>query len=431
MNKEFLTILEQLERERGLNKEVLIDAVKQALTIAAHKIAKITDDNKDEISVDIDPQKGDIRVYISGKEIVSKEFGRIAAQTARQVIIQKIREAEKENVYEDFKDRIGQIVGGVVYRLEKRGVILDLLGKAEAIIPNSFLSSLDRFRMGERVKALIIDVKREKGPQIILSRKHPGLVKKLFELEVPEIYDGIVEVKSISREAGERTKIAVFSKDDKVDCVGSCVGIRGSRVKNIIEELRGEKIDIIRWHEDIKEFIKTSLAPAVVSKIEIDREAKRAKVLVNSDQLSLAIGRKGQNVRLASKLVEWEIDVRTKEAIQESLKVLGALKGVSSRTAELLVNAGYSDIASLTRTKEEDLAKIKGIGEKKGAKMIEEAKKSLEKQAAQRAKEKEAALAQKASAVGDDQEDKTGDPQQNTEDVSGSDSDPQEKEKEN
>ncbi|MBN2483835.1 MAG: transcription termination/antitermination protein NusA [Candidatus Omnitrophica bacterium] len=396
MNKEFLSIVEQLEREKGLPRAVLIEAVKQALTIAAHKIAKITEENKDEVSVDIDEQKGDIRVFISGKEIVSKEFGRIAAQTARQVIIQKIREAEKENIFEDFKDRAGQIIGGIVYRIEKRGVILDLLGKAEGIIPNSFLSPLDKFRMGERVKALVIDVKREKGPQIVLSRKHPGLVKKLFELEVPEIYDGIVEIKSIAREAGERTKIAVFSKDDKVDCVGSCVGIRGSRVKNIIEELRGEKIDIIRWHDEIKEFIKASLAPAAVSKIEIDRELKRAKVLVNSDQLSLAIGRKGQNVRLASRLVEWEIDVRTKEAIEESLKVLASLKSVSDRTATLLVNAGYSDVSSLARANEEDLAKIKGIGAKKVAKMVEEARKKVE-----------AAKAKISQAVSDDAQNKS------------------------
>ena len=380
MNKEFITMIEQLEREKGVNKEVLIEAVKQALAIAAKKIAKMHDPDAEEVEpeVDIDMQKGDIKVFVEGKEIVSKEFGRIAAQTARQVIIQKIREAEKENIYNEFKDKEGQIVGGIVYRIEKRGVILDLLGKTEGIIPNSLLSVIDNFRMGERVKALLLEVKRERGAQIILSRKHEGLVKKLFNLEVPEIYDGIVEIKNIAREAGERTKIAVFSKDDKVDCVGACVGIRGSRVKNIIEELRGEKIDIIRWHEDIKEFIKASLAPAVVSKIEIDRDLKRAKVLVAQDQLSLAIGKKGQNVRLASKLVGWEIDVRTKEAIEQSLKTIGALSSVGARTATLLVNAGYSGIKELAAAKSEDLARIKGIGAKKADKIIEEAKKEQE-----------------------------------------------------
>jgi N utilization substance protein A len=377
MNREFLSILEQLERERGLDKSILIEAVKQALIIAAKKIAKITSPGA-EVEVKIDTQKGDIRVWIGGKEVVSREFGRIAAQTARQVIIQKIREAEKESIYNEFKDKVGQIMGGVVYRIEKKGIILDLLGKAEGIIPNAFLSPLDRFRMGERAKALVVDVKKEKGPQIILSRKHEGLVKKLFELEVPEIYNGIVEIKAIAREAGERTKIAVVSKDEKVDCVGACVGIRGSRVKNIVEELRGEKIDIIRWHEDIKEFIKSALSPAVISKIEIDRDAKRAKVLVASEQLSLAIGKKGQNVRLASKLVGWEIDVRTKEAIQRSLKEISKLKSVGKQTAIWLVNAGYSDIKSIAEAHKEDLAKIKGIGTKKAAKIIEEAKKVVE-----------------------------------------------------
>ncbi len=376
MNKEFLSILEQLEREKGLNREILIEAVKQALIVAAKKIAKITSPGA-EVKVEIDKEKGDIHVWIGDKEVSSPQFGRIAAQTARQVIIQKIREAEKENVYNEFKDKVGEIVGGVVYRIEKRGVVLDLLGKAEAIIPKSFLSPLDKFRMGERVRALVVEVKKEKGPQIILSRKSEGLVKKLFELEVPEVYEGIVEIKAIARESGERTKIAVYSKDEKVDCVGACVGIRGSRVKNIIEELRGEKIDIVRWQEDIKEFIKAALSPAVVSRIELDRNNKRAKVLVTSEQLSLAIGKKGQNVRLASKLVDWEIDVRTKEGIQRSLKELSKLKNVGKRTATLLVNAGYSDIKSLAFASVDDLGKIKGIGEKKAEKIIEEAKNYL------------------------------------------------------
>lgn len=379
MNKEFLTVLEQLEREKGLDREIFIDAVEQALIVAAKKIAKITSPGAD-VKVTIDRTKGDIKVWVGEKELVSREFGRIAAQTARQVIIQKIREAEKNSVYQDYKDKVGQIVGGVVYRLEKRGVILDLLGKAEAIIPQIFLSPLDRPRMGERMRALVVEVKRDKGPQIILSRKSEGLVKKLFELEVPEIFGGIVEIKTITREAGGRTKMAVFSKEDKVDCVGACVGIRGSRVKNVIEELRGEKIDIIRWHEDIKAFIKAALSPAVVSKIDIDRDIKRARVLVNADQLSLAIGKKGQNVRLASKLVSWEIDVRTKETIEKSLNQMCKLKSVGLQTAKFLVNNGYLEINSLVLAKEQALAKIKGIGKKKAAGIIEEAKKYLKSQ---------------------------------------------------
>ena len=383
MNKEFLSMLEQLEREKGISKDILIEAVEHALIVAARKVIKITSQDQDEgedadVKVKIDRSKGDICIYVEGKQVVSKEFGRIAAQTARQVIIQRIREAEKQNIHTEYKDKIGTIVGGTVYRIEKRAIILDILGKVEGVIPNSFLSPLDKLRLGERAKALIYEVKRDKGPQIILSRKHEGLVKKLFELEVPEIYEGIVEIKSIAREAGERTKIAVFSKDERVDCVGACVGIRGSRVKNIIEELRGEKIDIIRWSDDIREFIKASLAPAVVSKIELDRDNKRAKVLVSNDQLSLAIGRKGQNVRLGSKLVKWEIDVRSKEAIEEEAKKLAQLKSIGKKIASVLVDSGYRNMLSIAKAKEEELAKLKGIGKKKAKSIIAETKKSLE-----------------------------------------------------
>ncbi|MBD3264813.1 MAG: transcription termination/antitermination protein NusA [Candidatus Omnitrophica bacterium] len=376
MKKEFLSILAQLEREKGLDRSVLLEAVQYALTVAAKKIAKLTS-SEEEVKVEIDSAKGDIKVYIGNKEIASKEFGRIAAQTARQVIIQKIREAEKDNIYSEFKGKEGSIVSGIVYRLEKRAVILDLMGKAEGIIPHSFLSPLDKFRLGERVKAFVYEVKKEKGTQIILSRRHEGLVKKLFALEVPEIYEGIVEVKSIAREAGERTKIAVFSKDDKVDCVGACVGIRGSRVKNIIEELRGEKIDIIRWSEDIKEFIKAALSPATISMIELDRESKRAKILVNSDQLSLAIGRKGQNVRLASRLVDWEIDVRSKESIEEAVKHLQEFKSIGKKAAETLVDAGLGDPESLARSEPKNLSKLKGIGNKKASSIIDEMRKFI------------------------------------------------------
>lgn len=378
MNKELITILEQLEREKGLDKNVLLETVKHALIVAAKRIAKGTS-NLDEVKVDIDPEKCDIHVYIGEKEVVSKEFGRIAAQTAKQVIIQKIREAEKDNVYKEFKNKEGDIISGSVYRIEKRAVILDIVGKAEGIIPFSFLSPLDRFRLGERAKAFVYEVKRDRGTQIILSRRHEGLVKKLFELEVPEIYEGVVEIKSIAREAGERTKVAVLSKDEKVDPVGACVGMRGSRVKNVIEELRGEKIDIIKWHEDIKEYIKASLAPAVISRIELDREAKRAKVLVSNDQLSLAIGKHGQNVRLASRIVGWEIDVRSREAIEEEVKDIFKLKSVSKKLAAVLVDAGYASLSKISKTSCEGLSKLKGIGDKKAAKIIEEAKKALEK----------------------------------------------------
>ncbi|MCK5393929.1 MAG: transcription termination factor NusA, partial [Candidatus Omnitrophica bacterium] len=380
MKKEFLSVLAQLEREKGLDRSVLIDAVQCALALAAKKIAKMASpDSEEEVRVEIDSNKGDIHVYIGDKEVVSEDFGRIAAQTARQVIIQKIREAEKDNIYNDYHSRVGDIVGGVIYRFEKKAVIIDLMGKAEGIIPNSFLSPLDRFRIGERAKAYVYEVKKEKGVQIILSRKHEGLVKKMFNLEVPEIGQGVVEIKGIARSAGERTKIAVFSKDEKVDCVGACVGIRGSRVKNIIEELRGEKIDIVRWSDDIKEFIKAALSPAIISMIDLDRENKKAKVLVAADQLSLSIGKKGQNVRLASKLVGWDIDVRSKESMEDSMKVILKLKSVGKKASEILVESGYTNLNSLRDANENNLSKLKGIGKKKAVNIIQEAKDELKK----------------------------------------------------
>lgn len=379
MKKELISILSQLEREKGLDREVLVDALQQALIVAAKKIVKVKSPDA-EVTAEVDPAKGEIHVYIDGKELQSSDFGRIAAQTARQVIIQKIREAEKENIYNDFKAKEGDIVGGLVYRLEKKAVIMDLMGKAEGIIPHSFLTRLDRFRMGERAKAFVYEVKRERGVQIILSRRHEGLVRKLFDLEVPEIGEGIVEIKAIARDPGERTKVAVFSKDEKIDCVGACVGIRGSRVKNIIEELRGEKIDIVRWSEDTKEFIKQSLQPVVISMIELNRQEKRAKVLVPADQLSLAIGRKGQNVRLASKLVNWEIDVRSRESIETDVKKLIKLKSIGKKAAETLVDAGYRNLRTLAAKESGDLAKLKGIGPKKAASIIAEVKKEVEKE---------------------------------------------------
>ncbi len=376
MKKEFLSIIAQLEREKGLDKDVLMETVRCALTVAAKKIAKASSP-EEEVKVEIDDKKGNIKVYIGDREVTSEEFGRIAAQTARQVIIQKIREAEKDNIYSEYKEKEGSIVGGVVYRLEKRAVILDLMGKTEGIMPKSFVSPLDKFKMGDRVKAYVHEVKRERGAQIILSRRSPGLVKKLFQLEVPEIAEGIVEIKSIARQAGERTKIAVSSKEEKVDCVGACVGIRGSRVKNIIEELRGEKIDIVRWSEDIKEYIKAALSPAVISMIELDRENRRAKVQLNSDQLSIAIGKRGQNVRLASELIGWEIDVRSKESIEEAVKDLQKLKSLGPKAAESLVDAGYNSLNLLARAESEKLAKLKGIGKKKAKKIVEEAEKII------------------------------------------------------
>jgi N utilization substance protein A len=378
MNGELLAILEQIERDKGIDKDILIQAVESALVSAARKVWKDIDVNV-EIKVELDKQTGKIRAFAGKKEIKSNDFGRIAAQTAKQVIIQKIREAEKEVVYSEFQNKVGHIVSGGVYRFERGNIIVDL-GKAEGFIPKSEQSQKEEFHQGERIRAYVIEVKKEsKGPQIILSRTDPNLVRKLFELEVPEIYEGIVEIKSIAREPGERTKIAVWSKDEKIDCVGACVGMRGQRVKNIVTELHGEKIDIVRWSQDNREFINAALSPAKIEAITFDKEAKRAEVIVAEDQLSLAIGRHGQNVRLASKLTGWELDIRCKklekEKAHKKLFRLTSLSGVGTKLANSLTEAGFDTLDKLAKAKKEELSKIKGLGKKKAESIVQEAAK--------------------------------------------------------
>ncbi len=318
MDSELMVILEQLERDKGIDKETLIQAVEAAVASAAKKIWSI--DKEEDVKVVLDRRTGKIKAWAGDEEIHSSEFGRIAAQTAKQVVIQKIREAEKDVVFTEYNARIGQIISGSVYRFERGNIIVDL-GKSEALLPKSEQSGKEEFRQGERIRAYVLEVRREnRGPQIILSRAHPSFVKRLFELEVPEIYEGIIEVKGIARDAGERTKIAVYSKDEKIDSVGACVGMRGSRVKNIVTELHGEKIDIVRHSQDIKEYIQAALSPAEISQMQLITEEKRVNIIVDEDQLSLAIGKYGQNVRLASKLVGWELDIYSAKQWEEKQK---------------------------------------------------------------------------------------------------------------
>lgn len=405
MNGELLAILEQIERDKGIDKNVLLLAVESALVSAAKRVWKDVDPEA-EIKIEIDRETGKIRAFAGNKEIKSKDFGRIAAQTAKQVIIQKIREAEKDVIFGEFQGRVGQIVSGSVYRFDHGNIIVDL-NKTEGFIPRSEQSGKEEFHQGERIRAYVIDVKKEsRGPQIVLSRAHPNLVRRLFELEVPEIYESIVEIKSIAREPGERTKIAVWSKDEKVDCVGACVGMRGQRVKNIVMELHGEKIDIVRWSEDNNDFVTAALSPAKIQKIAFDKEAHRAQVIVPEDQLSLAIGKHGQNVRLASKLTGWELDIRTeetkegkeakeikeikeekapkekKETKQKKEKTpskktikLTSLTGVGAKLAGNLKEAGFDSLEKLAKSNIEELSKIKGLGKKKAESIIEEATK--------------------------------------------------------
>ncbi|MFA5275795.1 MAG: transcription termination factor NusA [Candidatus Omnitrophota bacterium] len=412
MSQELLAIIEQIEREKGIKKEVLIQAVESALLSAAKKVIDLKPE--EELRVELNPATGKIKAFRNNEEVTSIDFGRIAASTARQVIIQKMREAEKDVVFNEFQGRVGEIVSGMVYRFEKGNIIVDLLGKAEGLLLKREQSPKEEFKQGQRMRAFVSEVKKEaRGAQIILSRAHPNFVRKLFELEVPEIYEGIVEIKSISRQAGERTKIAVASKNDKVDSVGACVGMRGNRVRNIVNEVQGEKIDIVRYSDDIREYIKAALSPAKVAEIKMDKENNKAVVIVEDDQLSLAIGKHGQNVRLASRLVGWELDIRTKTAIKEAAEkqaaasgaaaaevkegekeappekpkarekkkkkkaeaALPELPGIGEKTLESLKEAGYKNVDDILNATVEDLTKIKGIGEKKAEKIIAEAKK--------------------------------------------------------
>ncbi|MDK2917431.1 MAG: transcription termination/antitermination protein NusA [Candidatus Petromonas sp.] len=339
MKSELLEALEQIEKEKGVCKDTLIEAIEAALITAYKK----NFGSAQNVKITIDRENGEVHVYsrkqvvenvdndlleisledakkinpnyeISDfveKEVTPKNFGRIAAQTAKQVVVQRIREAERAVIYEEFVNRESEIVTGTIQRISK-GIVYINLGKTEALLlPNEQIKN-EVYTQGTRIKTYIVEVKKTtKGPQVLVSRTHPGLVKRLFELEVPEIHDGIVEIKGISREAGSRTKIAVYSSNPNVDPVGACVGQRGSRVQNIVEELRGEKIDIIKWSEDPAEFISNSLSPSKVEKVEINDANKSALVIVPDYQLSLAIGKEGQNARLAAKLTNWKIDIKS------------------------------------------------------------------------------------------------------------------------
>lgn len=372
MNQDLLAVLDYIEREKGIKKDILIKAIESALISAARRnLGKHVTD----IKVEFDSQTGDFKVFRPDGKEVSGDFGRISAQTAKQVIIQKIREAERDVVFEEYQHKVNDIASGSVHRFEKGLIIVDL-GRVEGILPKREIPPNEEYRQGDRIKALVVEVKKAaKGPEILLSRNSPGLVKRLFELEVPEIYEGIVEIKSVSREAGDRSKIAVYSKDDKVDPVGACVGMRGQRVKNIVRELGGEKIDIVRWSVNIGDFISASLSPAEIMSVKTNESEKRAEVIVADDQLSLAIGKKGQNVRLAAKLTSWNIDIRSKSEIDEVKEVsIGEVKGIGPKTEKLLIKAGFNTLGKIVKLDIKDLTAIKGIGKKTSEKILKAAK---------------------------------------------------------
>ncbi len=387
MSGELLTVLENIEREKGISREVLLASIEAALVSAARKVMH---DKEKEVSVKINAETGQIKILADGKEIVSNEFGRIAAQTAKQVIFQKIREAERGVIFDEYQAKSGTIVNGMVYRFDKGALLVDL-GKTEGILPRREMSPRDNYREGDNIRAYVLEVGHAlRGPQVVLSRSHPEFVRRLFELEVPEIAEGMVEVMAVSREAGDRAKIAVYSKNEKVDCVGACVGIRGSRVKGVVKELQGEKIDIVRWSENPEEYISAALSPAEVASVKIvNREEKKVEVVVGEDQLSLAIGKAGQNVRLASRLTGWGIDIRSKKDIaneQLSLNVeevasgLDSIEGIGRKTAKILGEAGFKTLDDLKTASLENLLAIKGIGEKTAEKIYKAVHEKNEKE---------------------------------------------------
>ena len=329
-----------------------------------------------------------------GIKLDTDTFGRIAAQSAKQVIIQKMKDAEREMIYEDYKDRRGEIINGIVQRLDKGGITVNL-GRAEAVIPYREQVPRETYRRGDRIRAYVFEVNREsRGPQIVLSRTHPDFITKLFTLEVPEIAEGIVSIMGATREPGSRAKIAVTSKDPDIDPVGACVGMKGSRVQSVVQELRGEKIDIIEYNPDPAKFVCNALAPAVISKVVIDQRNRTMEVIVPDDQLSLAIGKRGQNVRLASRLSEWRIDVKSESKYQKSLKegyeTLLALPGVGDATAENLYEAGFASAEELAGAQAEELVVIQGVSQNKATKFIEAAKNFMTEREEAKAAEKEA-----------------------------------------
>jgi N utilization substance protein A len=403
MNAELLAILEYWEREKGINRTVLLAAVEEALLSAAKKAVGPAR----ELRVAIDPKNGDIKAFaklIATDKVISKhdqlsifearrlkpdvqigeevevevtptDFGRIASQNAKQALMQHIRRAEKQLIYAEFKDRTGDIVSGVVRRFDRSDVMLDL-GKYEALLPNRERVPTEEYQIGERIRCFVRAVENTAhGPEIILSRADPQFVVKLFTLEVSEISDGTIEVKGIAREPGFRTKLAVYSRDEKVDPVGACVGLRGQRVKNIVRELNNEKVDIIKWDKDIKVYVANALAPAKLKQFVVDDANHRIKVLVAPDQLSLAIGKRGQNARLTSKLTGWHIDIEAEavhamgfeEKVAQAVAAIAAIPGLTKEQADILVHRGFLTLEDLLQAEYNDLAEIPEIGEAAGS----------------------------------------------------------------
>lgn len=396
---ELLQIADSVAMEKSIEKGTVIEAMEEAI----QKAARSKYGHENDIRAEIDENTGEIRLFrclevvdlvendstevgmevarernpdaqlgdILAEPLPPMAFGRIAAQTAKQVIVQKVRDAERERQYEEYKDRIGDVVNGLVKRVEYGNVTVDL-GRAEAVVRRDEILPRESFHQGDRIRAYIYDVRRElRGPQIFLSRTHPQFMTRLFGQEVPEIYDGIIEVKAVARDPGSRAKIAVLSNDTSIDPVGACVGMRGSRVQAVVNELQGEKIDIIPWSPDPATFIVNGLAPAEVAKVVLDEDSRRIEVVVPDDQLSLAIGRRGQNVRLASQLTGWDIDIlteaeeseRRQEEFQRRSQMFIDLLDVDEMIAQLLVIEGFTSVEEIAYIPVEELTEIEGFDE--------------------------------------------------------------------
>ncbi len=425
---ELLLVADTVAREKGIDREEVLDAMEQAI----QKAGRSKYGQEHDIRAQIDRKSGEIKLarYVEVVDEIENEttqvtvdaakrrkddaevgeflvdplppidFGRIAAQTAKQVIVQKVREAERKRQFAEFKDRVGEIVNGMVKRVEFGNIIVDLGGRAEGIVRRDESIPREHFSNGDRVRSYIYDVREElRGPQIFLSRNHPQFMVKLFAQEVPEIYDGIIEIKSVARDPGSRAKIAVISSDSSIDPVGACVGMRGSRVQAVVAELQGEKIDIISWSQDPATFIVNALAPAEVTKVVLDEEANRIEVVVPDDQLSLAIGRRGQNVRLASQLTGWDIDIlteaeeserRTQEFAVRLQLFLDALD-VDEVIAQLLVTEGFSTIEEVAFVPIEELATIEGFDDEVAEELRLRARAYLEEREAEMTERRKAA----------------------------------------
>ncbi len=360
---EILRIVDTIHRDKGLQKEVLFEAIEQGILSALRKNVP----EEDEIRVDIDRGNGEPRIQHNGRVLDPDESGRVAAQTAKQVIIQKIREAERDALFDEFTQQKGDLVTGTVTRFEG-GVAQISLGKVEAILPRSEQIPGESHRVNERIRAVILDVRKSGSRvKIVLSRVHTDMVRRLFELEIPEVGERIIEVRSLAREAGHRSKVAVSCIDSTIDCVGACVGVRGARIKSIIEELGGERIDIVRWNDSLQVLIPNALQPAEVEDVILCPMLGRVIVLVRDDQLSLAIGRKGQNVRLASKLVGWDIEVMTRVELDNQLdRSVDAFANVPHFTPELaesLVSQGFFSFDDLSVIEPDQLAELGGLTE--------------------------------------------------------------------